>query len=109
MTRSGFTLVEILVAVVILEVGLLGVVGTLWLASRTVTRAELLERGVEVMEGVYDSLAGEPTASDGTKSVDLGQVEWFVNGRDLRLEFRDVAGDTVARIDARLPSVGLRP
>jgi Tfp pilus assembly protein PilV len=101
--------VEILVAVVILEVGLLGVVGTLWLASRTVTRAELLERGVEVMEGVYDSLVGEPTPSDGTRPADPGQVDWYVNGRDLRLEYRGVGGDTLARVDARLPGVGLRP
>lgn len=103
MTRTGFTLVEILVAMVVLEVGLLGVVGTLWLAVRTLTEAETLERGVAVMEGVYDSLSGEASPTDGTRPSQPGLVRWQVVGRNVRLALLGAAGDTVARVEARLP------
>lgn len=103
MRRAGFTLVEILVALVVLEVGLLGVVGTLWLAARTLTDAEILERGVTIMEGVYDSLSGERTPTDGARPSPPGQVRWRVQGRDVHLDLVGAAGDTLARVETRLP------
>ena len=110
MSRSGFTLVEILVALVVLEVGLLGVVGTLWLAARTLTRAEILERGVGVMEGVYDSLSSETAPSDGWRPSPPGQVRWSVSGRDAHLALLDGRGDTLVKVEARLTrATGMRP
>jgi len=103
MSRSGFTLVEILAAMLVLEVGLMGVVGTLWLAARTLTRAEVLEHGVEAMEGVYDSLAMEPSPTDGSRLSPSGQIGWRVSGADARLWLIDGGGDTLARVEARLP------
>ena len=72
-------MVEILVALVIFEVGLLGVVGTLVLASRTVTRAVLLERAVGQVESVLDSLAQVPGGGGGHRAVAGGDLSWSVD------------------------------
>lgn len=72
-------MVEVLVALVIFEVGLLGVVGTLVLASRTVTRAVLLERAVGQVESVLDSLAQVPGGGRGHRTVVGGSLSWSVD------------------------------
>ncbi len=72
----GFTLTELLVTLVVLEVGLLGVVGTLALASRTLAEAEALERLVDEAGAVRDSLAGIPGAGAGARETPWGVVRW---------------------------------
>ena len=79
MRRSGFTLVELLVALVIFEVGLLGVVGTLVLASRTVAQASLLERAVGEVESLVDSLSGSPGVGPGQRTTLGGSISWSVD------------------------------
>ena len=79
MSRSGFTLVELLVALVIFEVGLLGVVGTLVLASRTVAQASLLERAVGEVESLVDSLSRSPGVGQGQRKTLGGSVSWSVD------------------------------
>ena len=75
----GFTLVEVLVALVIFEVGLLGVVGTLVLASRTLARAVLLERAVGQVESVLDSLAQAQGSGGGQRPAVGGALSWSVD------------------------------
>lgn len=77
--RTGFTLVEVLVAIVVLEVGLLGVVGTLVLAAGNMRRAVSLERAVTEVERVYDSLTGAPSSGSGVVSVPGGRLRWSVS------------------------------
>lgn len=79
MRAQGFTLVEVLVALVVLQVGLLGVVGTLVLASMTLSRASLLERGAAEMEAVLDSLARAAGSGSGSRSGPGGTVSWSVS------------------------------
>ncbi len=74
----GFTLIEVLVALVILEVGLLGVVGTLVLASSTLARASLLERSVGEIESVLDSLVDSPGIGVGNRAAPGGTLSWSV-------------------------------
>lgn len=102
MRTRGFTLVEVLVALVVLEVGLLGVVGTLLLAARTLRKAERLEGAVAEVQRVFDSLAavaGGP--GQGRQPSHLGEVWWSADGQGvLRVEFR--AGDSiVVGVDGR--------
>ena len=95
MRRRGFTLVELLVALVVLEVGLLGVVGTLLVAAGTLREAERLEWAAAEVQRVYDSLAvGPPAPGEGRVPSAFGEVRWNagVQGR-VRIEF--FSGDSI--------------
>lgn len=91
----GFTLVEILVALVILQVGLLGVVGTLVLAARVLNQARDLEVAVAALEAVYDSLRlADGTEGRGEARLGPGILSWSA-GADGALGLRYVVGGEV--------------
>lgn len=78
----GFTLVELLAALLILDVGLLGVAGLAVTLGRTLSEAALRERAVAAVSSVADSLAlaggggaGEIPFAGG------GRVVWVPEGR----------------------------
>lgn len=98
--RSGFTLVEILVALVVLEVGLLGVVGTLVLAARTLTRAEVHERGVAELEQLWDSLRWVEAPGSGARERPWGVATWAPRDGGLSLEFLGGDGRVSVRAEA---------
>ena len=102
MTRRGFILVEVLVALVVFEVGLLGVVGTLWLAAATLARAERTERGVTELERLYDSLAGVEAPASGALVTPSGTARWWSAGQDVRLEWSSGPDSAVAVLHARV-------
>lgn len=81
MRAPGFTLVEVLVALVVLEVGLMGVVGTLLLAAGTLTEARRTDAAAVALERVFDSLSTVGIAG-GSGRVDLGGAEvlWTATG-----------------------------
>lgn len=92
---AGFTLVEVLVALVVLQVGLLGVVGTLLLASRTLGRAEVVEWAVAEVQRAADSLAGtEP--GGGRAASGPGELVWEVDGGGRIIVAYRLHGDTLA-------------
>jgi type II secretory pathway pseudopilin PulG len=98
MRRRGSTLVELLVALVILQVGLLGVVGTLVLSARTVAAVTLLERGINEVEWTLDSLASSSRAGAGERLVEPGEVAWWSDATEtVWVEFR-VGDASVARM-----------
>jgi hypothetical protein len=74
--RSGFTVIEVVVALVVLEVGLLGTMGILTEASRVSRRAATLELGIAALEGVADSLLAVGWGGDGGLSMDEGELQW---------------------------------
>jgi type II secretory pathway pseudopilin PulG len=74
----GFTLLEVVVALLLLELAVAGSLGTLTVASRTLAEAEQLERAVTEVEGVLDSLAGEPDAATGARPTPGGEIEWTI-------------------------------
>jgi len=76
---KGFTLLEVVVALLLLEVAVMGAVGTLTIASRTLGEAERLERLTTEAEGVLDSLAGVATPGSGARTVPAGTLEWTVD------------------------------
>ena len=93
----GFTLVEVIVAIVIFEIGALGVLGTLLIASRTMARAEALERAVVTVERVADSLSAHGAAGQGALGFPGGRVVWS-SGEVLALS---AAEDTLVRVPLR--------
>jgi Tfp pilus assembly protein PilV len=104
----GFTLVEVLVALVVLEVALLGVVGTLVLAARTLTRAELEEAGQAEVERVLDSLVAAGTASgQGAVSSRGGVVRWTSTpGGGVSLVYSTPIHTALVVVEALLPGGG---
>lgn len=105
MRRRGFTLVEVLVALVVLEVGLLGVVGTLLLAAATVREAWMLEEGVLVMEGVLDGVRAGAEPPSGRRTLAVGEVTWEGGpGGSLVLELRDAEGRIRATVHGAGPA-----
>lgn len=104
MTR-GFTLLEVVVALVVLEVAVTGTVGVLTVASRTLGRAERLERAVAVAEGVVDSLWRVPAPAGSSLASGGGEVRWEVadSGR-LVLTALGPARDTLFVVTSTLPA-----
>lgn len=103
--RRGFTLLEVVVALVVLEVAVVGAAGTLMLASRTLARAERLERAVALAEGVLDSLGRVPVPTDSSRGYRGGEVRWQVgdSSRVALTAFGPVR-DTLFVVTATLPA-----
>lgn len=72
----GFTLAELVVAVTIFAVGVLGSAGLLALAARTLAQAEALARAGALVREIADSLALGPIAGDGERSFPGGTARW---------------------------------
>jgi len=108
--RRGFTLLEVVIALLVMELAVLGAVGVLTLASRTLARAEHLERAAAAVEGVMDSLTAEPEPTDGGLVVAGATISWAVDATgELALVALGVAGDTLVSVAAVLPPEGAGP
>lgn len=101
----GFTLIEVVVALVLLEIGLLGVVGTLLLATRTLTEAELTMRAAASAAQVADSLGAHGFGGPGVAGFPGGVVRWEAAGgaAGAVVVATDTLGDTLARLDVADP------
>ena len=73
---GGFSLLEVIVALMILQVGLLGVLGTFTLASTRLTRALLVERAAAEVAAVADSLSRSGARSSGESIRGDWRVSW---------------------------------
>lgn len=91
---GGQTLVEVAVALMVLEVGSVAVVGLLVEAGREVRRAAETERGAGEAAAVVDSLLDAGSSSPGTRWRGGIEVRWWVEGERLRVEAGSPA-DTV--------------
>jgi prepilin-type N-terminal cleavage/methylation domain-containing protein len=86
--RPGLSLVELIVAMTLLSVGVLGLAGAAAVAQRSFAGAEALERAAHAAAVVLDSLMREPRPYDGERSVHDSTVRWTV-----------VADSLLSRID----------
>lgn len=101
----GFTLIEVVVALVLLEIGVLGVVGTLLLATRTLTEAELTTRATMSAAQVVDSLEAHGFGGPDVVAFPGGVVRWeaAVGTGIAVVVATDALGDTLARLDVAGP------
>lgn len=91
----GFTLIEVMVTLVILEVAVLGVAGFLVLASQTVERARLLELAVAAVGPVGDSLLRADSIVDGGGPIGLFDVRWAASGANVLIGVGRGPSDTI--------------
>lgn len=76
--RAGFTMVEVIIAIVILAIGLLGLAGSTGYLVRTVTLGDLLTERTFASQTVIDRLQSLPYANvvDGTDTIGVFAVDW---------------------------------
>ncbi len=87
-SRNGFSLAEVLVALTVLEVGLLGAAGTLVLATSVLRQARDVEWAVQGAREVVDSLSLNGVAGAGERDTDFGRIEWSVESAGRLAEVR---------------------
>jgi type II secretory pathway pseudopilin PulG len=75
---KGFTLLEVVVALVLLQVALLGVLGLFSLSSTRLTQALLTERAAAEVAAVADSLSRVGTREGGESIRGDWRVRWEV-------------------------------
>lgn len=76
--RGGFTMVEIIIAIVILAIGLLGLAGSTGYLVRTVTLGDLLTERTFASQTIIDRLQSLPYTSVVSSSDSIGvfEVSW---------------------------------
>ena len=78
--RMGFTMVEVIFAIMILAFGLMGMAGTTALVVRQVTMADLVTERSAALQTTIERLKAEPFGqlTDGSDSVGIYDVTWTV-------------------------------
>lgn len=74
--RDGHSIAEVVVALLLLELGVLSVVTSTVLADRISRQALLLERAVGVAEEVADSLLIDGYSGAGSRELPWGAIRW---------------------------------
>jgi prepilin-type N-terminal cleavage/methylation domain-containing protein len=78
--RAGFTLVELVIAVIILTIGVLGLAGTTALVVRQITLSDVNSERSAALQSVIERLRATSTATitAGTQTVGSFTVAWAV-------------------------------
>ena len=82
----GFVLTEVLVAMVVLVVGLLGAAGLLRLAARETALAAQAEAARWWVAALADSLVAELAPTTGTREAPWGELRWRPSGQGVYIE-----------------------
>jgi hypothetical protein len=89
----------LVIALVILQVGLLGVVGILVSASRWVARAALIEGALALAQPVADSILAVGWSGGGEAVAAPFRAQWSEVGGDLRIRvLLDPDGEELVRL-----------
>lgn len=99
MVRAGFTLVEVVVAVVVLSIGVLGTVAVGQLGSRLVREAHAAERAIAGAALVLDSLTQRGAPAAGERTLHGQHLRWTTRpeGGTVVIELVVEYGDGTAR------------
>jgi prepilin-type N-terminal cleavage/methylation domain-containing protein len=76
--RAGFSLVELLVALTVFAVGVLGLAGAATFAQRSFATAAAVERAARIAAAVLDSLVHDPGATSGEHAMSGALARWTV-------------------------------
>ncbi len=75
-SRGGFSLVEVMVALVVFEVGLLGVLAMILQAQKTLLAAAAMESASRAVEWLADSLSFAGWGGPGSIETEQGLIRW---------------------------------
>ncbi len=90
----GFSLVEVLVALVVLQIGLLGVAGIMRLAVAELAVARRVEAAQWAASAMADSLVAGRVAAGGARDESWGTLRWAAVGPGVLVEgVRDPSAD----------------
>ena len=79
----GFSLVEVIVAMTLLSIGLLGIAATGAMSARMLSQAELSEDITVAAQNVLDSLITHNVRGTGAQRVRNVQLEWSASDHDV--------------------------
>lgn len=82
MNRPGFSLVELIVAMLVLATGLAALAGAAATARRSLARAAALERITREAAALLDSLVAEQAPASGQRARDGTTMRWSVRHDD---------------------------
>lgn len=77
-SKDGLTLAEVLVALVIAELAVLGAIAIAAAAIQRMNRASTLEQTLTRAHSIWDSLSWSATAGPGADSAGPGVISWTV-------------------------------
>ena len=101
-TRAGFTITEVVVAMTLLAVAALGVAATALVAVQSFSQAELQERAIREAEHVLDSLLVQPVNSAGTRQIGPARISWPASDTSATVTVRiALKGRTITLAGAR--------
>ena len=105
--KRGFSLVELVLALLIFQVGLLATAGMVLLAQQNLLRADLTMKGILAADLMADSLEGKGKLESGRKAYLWGEVSWApafdeIGGLTV-VAFSTLLGDTVVEFRALIP------
>jgi type II secretory pathway pseudopilin PulG len=107
--RRGFSLVELLLALLLFQVGLLATAGMVFLSQQNFRRAELTLRGMLEAGWIADSLARAGEGEAGTASFPWGEIRWSPASSpvpSIRVSaWSPLEGDTLAVVWSLLPLI----
>jgi prepilin-type N-terminal cleavage/methylation domain-containing protein len=76
--QHGFSLVELVVAMTLLTISLVGLAGAAAVAQRSFSGAEAVEKGTDAAALVLDSLMRERAPADGARRIGDAAARWTV-------------------------------
>jgi hypothetical protein len=109
--RRGFSLVEVVLALLIFQVGIMAIFGMVLLSQRNFQRAEVTLRGVLEAGWIADSLFGVGSSGNGSLDRPWGKIEWSEESTPvpgIRFSvWSPVQGDTLVRVFSVKPPEGV--
>lgn len=110
--RSGFGLVEVIVAMTLLGIGVLSVAGSAAYATRMLRIAEAREQATRIAEILLDSLAFSGSAASGERNVEQFHIQSSAADGSILVHVASIPDTTIVSLRfeaAQLPALPALP